>query len=141
MDNIEEFNIVVGEILGECYRSFPLPTNVSRIEIGQFVKDSLGREHDPNRIGLDEKEYRLVEHTLTWLVQAGYIWAESPDSRPSSMNIRLSPLGLETLNRIPESLTDTLGTSLAKGCRSLGKELFIATVSNALSIGFSAAGA
>jgi hypothetical protein len=141
MENIEEFNIVVGEIFGVCYQSFPFPMNIHKVEIGQFVKDSLEREHDSSRINLGEREYELVEHTLSWLVQAGYIWTDSAESRASSMYIRLSPLGLETLNSIPDSLTDSLGASLSKGCKSLGKELFLTTVTTALSIGFSAAGA
>ena len=53
------------------------------------------------------------------------------------MNIRLSPLGLEVLNSVPDSLqmTESIGEKLSKGAKFLGKEALLTTVNTALSIG------
>lgn len=137
MQNIEEFNIAVAEIFGLCYREFPTPVSIYKSEIGAAIKDGLGIEHDPNYINLSEREYKVVEHTLSWLIKAGYIWSDNPNASPTSMNIRLSPLGLEVLNSVPDSLhmTESIGEKLSKGARSLGKEALVAVVTTALSIG------
>lgn len=137
MRNIEEFNIAVAEILGLCYREFPTPVPIYKSEIGAAIKDGLGVEYDPSYINLSEREYKVVEHTLSWLIKAGYIWADNPNAQPTSMNIRLSPLGLEVLNSVPDSLqmTESIGEKLSKGAKFLGKEALLTTVNTALSIG------
>ncbi|MEP3350300.1 MAG: hypothetical protein ABJN96_10170 [Marinomonas sp.] len=141
MNNIDEFNLVTGEIFGECYRSFPVPVRIEKRAIGQKLKDSLNIAHDPNRINLDDREYKLIEHSLSWLIQAGYIWTEGNVSKVTSLDIRLSPLGLETLNQIPESLDESLGSKLAKGSKEVGREVFLNTVSTVLTFGLTTLGA
>jgi hypothetical protein len=143
MKNIEEFNIAVAEIFAACYEAFPKPVPIFKTDIGNAIKISMGVEHDPKYVNLNDHEFKVVEYTLSWLIQAGYIWAENPNAPPTSMNIRLSPLGLEVLNSIPESLKtgERIGESLSRGIRSLGKEMLITTVNAALSIGLSNASA
>jgi len=111
--------------------------SIYKSDIGAAIKDGLGVEYDPSYINLSEREYKVVEHTLSWLIKAGYIWADNPNAPPTSMNIRLSPLGLEVLNSVPDSLqlAETIGEKLSKGAKSLGKEALLATVTTALSIG------
>lgn len=137
MRNIEEFNIAVAEIFGLCYREFPTPVPIYKSDIEAAIKDGLGVDYDPSYINLSEREYKVVEHTLTWLIKAGYIWADNSNAPPTSMNIRLSPLGLEVLNSVPDCLqiTESIGEKLSKGAKSLGKEALLATVNTALSIG------
>ena len=140
MKNIEEFNIAVAEIFGTCYREFPRPAPIYKSEIGKAIKDGMGADYNANVLNLNEHEYKVVEYTLSWLIQAGYIWAEHPNAQLTAMKIRLSPLGLEILNSIPESLqvSERLGEQFSRGARSLGKEALITMVTTALSLGVNA---
>ena len=142
MKNIEEFNIAVGEIFGACYSEFPKPTRVYKIIIGKAIKDGMGVEYDPDYTNLDEHEYKVVEHALSWLIRAGYIWEERDSTQSSSQNIRLSPLGLEVLKAVPDALQvkESIGEQLSKGVKSLGKEVLSTAVSTALSIGLNSVG-
>lgn len=137
MKNIEEFNIAAGCIFGECYKAFPQPISIFRSDIGAAIKEGMGVEFDPDHINMNDHEYKVVEHTLSWLIQAGYIWSDNINGRPTQMNIRLSPLGFEILKSVPESLQakENLGERLSKGVKELGKDLLFTTVNTALTMG------
>ena len=132
MDNIEEFDLVAGEVFGICYKAFPKAAAIIDTDIVDLLKEASGSEHDPYELRLSDPEYDVVESTLTWLIRAGYLWEE--ESKSSFKHVRLSPMGLELMKLTPESLAqrESIGGLLSKGCKSLGKEVFVATVNAAL---------
>jgi len=132
MNNIEAFNIAVAEIFGTCYSEFPLRVSISKMDIGIAIKEAFG--DDPDGIfNLDEKEYQIAEEAMYWLIEAGYVWCKNPTKPISFEGVTLSPKGLEILNAVPEELKTkaTLGETLSKGIKSLGKN----TASTAVKVG------
>lgn len=136
MNNIEAFNISVAEILGQCYREFPLKVRISKMDIGVTIKEAFG--DDPDGIfNLDEKEYQIAEETMLWLIKSGYVWCENPSRSISFEGVTLSPKGLEVLNAVPDQLKGkkSLGEHLSVGIKSLGKESASTMVKIGLSYG------
>lgn len=78
----------------------------------------------------------VFEKTASWLVEAGYIWAE--EVRESTLNgAILSPKGLEVLKATPESLSsgETLGERMSELVKAGSYSLLSKVVDKALSIG------
>ena len=134
MKNIEVFNLAVGEILGECYSSFPVPTEITRGTIGCAVKE-YSPDFDPSRIDFSEPEYEIAKHTISWLTKAGYIWLTEGDENSTIVKATLSPKGLEVLNAVPKSISGSIGSNLAKGAKGIGVNVFQSLVTQALSQG------
>lgn len=137
MNNIDIFNLVAGEILGNLYSVFPNSTSIDSIAIGNLIKRETGVEFDENDINMGNPEIKFVDNTLSWLIQAGYIWAEHPHVGPGFSNSRLSPLGLEILKSVPESINsnETFGQSLSRGFKEIGMKSFSDLVSSLLKLG------
>lgn len=123
MSNIEAFNVAAAEIFGQCYQTFPLEVTISTMDIGTAIKESFGEDPD-GVFNLDEVEYKIAEATMTWLIEAGYIWHKKPLRSISFEGVTLSPKGLEVLNAVPEELNSkkSLGEQLSNGIKSLGKD-------------------
>ncbi|WP_448570058.1 hypothetical protein [Thalassotalea ganghwensis] len=123
MSNIEAFNIATAEILGQCYKAFPLKVSISKMDIGITIKEAFGE--DPDGIfNLDEVEYEIAEETMLWLIEAGYVWCKNPHRPISFEGVTLSPKGLEVLNAVPSELKTkkTIGDQLTAGIKVIGKE-------------------
>ncbi|WP_146144330.1 hypothetical protein [Photobacterium sp. GB-1] len=136
MNNIDAFNIAVAEILGECYREFPLRVRLSKLDIGETIKIAMG--DDPDGVhNLSEKEYEIAEEAMNWLMEAGYIWSREPDNRISMEGVTLSPKGLEILNAVPETLQEkkTLGDLISGGVKTIGKDVATTSVKTVLTYG------
>jgi len=134
MKNIEIFSLAVGEILGECYSSFPVPTDITRATIGSSVKEYYP-DFDPSKIDLREPEYEIAKHTISWLTKAGYIWLTEGDENSNMVKATLSPKGLELLNAVPKSISGSIGSNLAKGAKDIGIAVFQNLVTQVLSQG------
>lgn len=132
MSHIESFNRCAALIFSELYGSFPFRKQISLDSLPEGIFNDISEE-DYN--GAFE---RLVtfQQTAKWLVEAGYIWAESV-AESTVHGAVLSPKGLEVLKAMPDSISteDTLGERLqglvAKGSYSLLSKV----VDKALSIG------
>jgi hypothetical protein len=135
VDNIEEFNIVVGEVFGQCYREFPCRVNISTSELGDTLKKAKD-EFDVGELDLRDPEYNVASESVQWLIEAGYIWCKTP-RRDSFLQTTLSPKGLEVLNATPDGLElkVSFGEQLSKGVLSLGKDATKQIVLSTLSLG------
>jgi len=130
-NNIESFNIAVAEIFGKCYQAFPIPIDISIIEIGDAIKQS-----EDDDIDLRSEEYQIAKASLNWLSEAGYIW----HGTATNMDVRsatLSPKGLEVMNAMPSELksSKTLGEQLGMGVKTIGKEAATTAVKAGLTYG------
>ena len=136
MRNIEAFNIAVGSIFGQCYREFPMKTDISIWEVGDEIKSSFGTENG-DHTNLDDYEYKVVDSTMKWLIQSGYLWCENSKKPINYVGVVLTPKGLEALNLLPDSLeyTQTVGETLSKGAKAVGREVTISTVQLCLGFG------
>jgi hypothetical protein len=136
MDNIEIFNLAAGEILGRCYSTFPAPIILDYREVVGSLRHAVGEPHDPENIHFNDPHYKALEHSLSWLIRADYIWVEHVQGNLLGNSIRLSPLGLHVLNAVPESLQvrETFGERLSKGAAQLGKEAISTTVTAVLGL-------
>lgn len=137
MNNIDVFNIAVGEIFRECFTSFPMPVSISKSGIGKNVVEIYrGYEHD--FYDQDDEEYKIAHHTIIWLARAGYIWLQKEaDETDRVFEAVLSPKGLEVLNATPKSLTGSgsIGQRLSKGAKDIGADVFKSLSVQALSYG------
>ena len=136
MNKIEAFNVAIAEIFGQCYREFPLRVSISKMDIGITIKEAFGS--DPgSHIDLSEKEYQIAEQAMEWLIQADYPWCTNSGHPITFEGVTLSPKGLEALNATPSELKTktTLGDSLSKGLKSLGKDAASTAVKQVLTYG------
>lgn len=116
--NIDEFDNAVGLILAELYQSFPI-----RIIVEPIIPDSISAL-DPSAEGSDQHYFRHVaifKFTMSWLIQAGYIWSEKQDGVDELHGIFkecvLSAKGLEVL-KTPDSLNGiSIGAQLQKAAK------------------------
>ena len=138
MKNIELFNLAVGEVLGECYESFPVPAHITKGTIGLAVKEHYP-DPNPNHINLGDLEFKISQHTITWLSKAGYIWIMEGNDGSNVVKATLSPKGLELLNAMPKSVesSEPIGSQLAKGIKEIGVGTFQSLVIQVLSGGVS----
>lgn len=130
-DNIEEFNMIAADIFGRCYQSFPLPTDISVIDLGDLVRPS-----DDNDLDMRDDKYKIARASLDWLSKAGYIWhgtATNFDCRA----VTLSPKGLEVMNAVPSGVQTNMsvGAQLGQGVKVIGKEAASHIAKTALSYG------
>ncbi|TWD52523.1 hypothetical protein [Pseudomonas sp. SJZ131] len=116
--NIDEFDKAVGLILAKLYQSFPM-----RILIEPIITESLS-PFDPTIDGWDKPYFRqrdIFKCTMSWLIQAGYIWSEKQDGLAELSGIFkecvLSAKGLEVL-KAPDSLSGlSIGAQLQDAAR------------------------
>lgn len=139
--NIEQFNEITGQVFACLYESFPLPMALRPKLLG--IEEHEGGEYSPEvgmTLGLEPQsaEEVLFKHSVTWLIQAGYIAAKKPgyDSHFFA-EARLTAKGLEVLNAIPENLIkrEPLGEQLAKASKSGAKELMRTITTEVLGAG------
>ena len=137
MNNIESFNIAVAEVFGQCYKAFPIRIEISVIEIGDAILETLSPDCNSD-IDLRRPEYKIARSSIEWLIKSEYLWSSSATDE-SFLFVTLSPKGLEVLNAIPEELqiNTTLGEELGKGVKEIGKDAALSIVKKSLSYGAS----
>lgn len=132
MSHIESFNRCTAQIFSELYRSFPLRVDISSRNLPEALFSDI---HDEDFEGAFE---RLVvfERTGSWLVRAGYIWAEQIAEQTISEAV-LSPKGLEILKAMPAAISgeETLGERMGKLLQKGSYDLLSKVVDKALAIG------
>lgn len=137
MKNIDSFNIAVAEVFGRCYEAFPLRVNITIIEIGDVIRETIDPDcnHD---IDLRSEEYGIARESVNWLTQAGYLWCHQ-QSNTSFHQVTLSPKALEILNAVPNTLQvkESLGEQLSKGVKQIGRETAMEAVKLSLKAGAS----
>lgn len=123
--NIDEFDRAVGLILADLYQSFPIRTLVEP----SITEDNA--KSDPTIEGWEQRYYHeiaIFKFTMSWLIQAGYIWAEKQDDISELSGVFegcvLSAKGLEVL-KTPDSLT---GTSIGAQLQDAAKEGVLSSV-------------
>lgn len=111
--NIEQFNRFTALIFAALYEGFPEPTFVT-------PEQTAGIEIDEQAPPWEwPKEATRFDDTIRWLRDAGYIWT-GYDSFQLGASARLSPLGLECLQRTADEQADnspTLGQRISEAVR------------------------
>lgn len=139
--NIERFNEITGQVFACLYESFPLPMSLRPKLLG--IEEHEGGEYSPEVgevLGVEPQsaEEVLFKHTVTWLIETGYIAATKPGYDGHFFaEARLTAKGLEALNAIPENLTkrEPLGEQLAAASKSGAKELMRTITTEVLGAG------
>ncbi|WP_077046654.1 hypothetical protein [Pseudomonas sp. KK4] len=116
--NIDEFDNAVGLIFAELYQNFPI-----RILIEPRIAAN-SSPIDPTVDGWDKRYFHqlaIFKFTMSWLIQAGYIWSEKQDDMAELAgvfkNCVLSAKGLEIL-KTPDSLSGaSIGAQLQDAAR------------------------
>jgi hypothetical protein len=129
--NIEDFDKTVGLIFGTLYQSFPIRKFID----GQIMQP-LSR---PSEEGFDDRYHHyaaIYRATMTWLIDAGYVWAELPRDKNESIfrDCVLSTKGLEILN-MPTSLGPSIGSRLGDAMSDTAKDSFKDLAKEALTAG------
>lgn len=140
MKNTELFNLLVGRIFAELYRSFPVPID---LEPAAFLED-LGEEIET---ALDQKPKQFFSSTVYWLRRQDYIEHQSPTST-SIARVVLTEKGLQALSAVPASVageaTQTIGDALAGAAKTAagdaGKTFISRMVAELFDLGVRVAG-
>lgn len=137
IDNMEMFNIAVGDIFSHCYSNFPIRIDINIMDLGNsIIFDNTGKSSEFN---MQKLEFKIAFAALTWLRDAEYIWVKLVSS-DSFLGVTLTPKGLDILNKIPDKLKEkdkkSFGEHLRSGVKKLGGETTKGLVKEALSLSF-----
>lgn len=132
--NIERFDEITGLIFAALYKSFPVPTELSPMQLvganlREPAKDGLGTIQNDNAF--------FFVSCLEWLQAADYLVIGTSYEGGTYLDCVLTAKGLEVLKAVPESLQQgpSLGEQLMDASKSGTKELVRGVVGQALSIG------
>lgn len=129
--NIEQFDVMAGQILGYLYSQFPVPVELGASRFTDFTNRFSGPEYDKFI-----NEVNFFNATAGWLVESGYIRCKGVGDNKLAAAV-LTNQALLALKSIPGSLTK--GPSIGERLSMLGKngatELFKGLVSEALGLG------
>lgn len=104
--NIDDFDKAVGLIFARLYEHFPVRISIDYKILGE--SSAIG----PDWLGEYARQVSLFSSTMSWLVEAGYVWCGIRDERSGVFTDSvLSAKGLEILH-MPTSLGPSLGSSL-----------------------------
>ena len=136
MRNIDLFNLHVAEVLGTCYESFPVRVDIKYEDLGKNVHDRYASGFDEELFYNAQEYEELAAATVNWLTDAGYLWI-GKKIYGSVKSVTLTPKSLELLNATPLALemTDSMGTILADGSKTLGRETALSVIRSVLSEG------
>ena len=117
MQNIELFNEYVARILAQLYESFPVKEHLDVYKLtGLSAEDPDPREvmHAPD--GSKLKEAQVAASTIDWLVETGYIRADTRCYPWEYLGCVLTAKGLKVLRAVPDSVKtkETFGDHLVR---------------------------
>lgn len=116
MQNIDLFNEYVARVLAQLYESFPVKEKLDAGTIsGHTDLDRVGTILDAPD-GSESKEARVAYGTISWLVNNGYVHADSRLDGRYYDGCALTDKGLMVLRAVPDSvqITETFGDSLVR---------------------------
>ncbi|HBP5712257.1 TPA: hypothetical protein L6B33_24230 [Pseudomonas aeruginosa] len=136
--NIDQFNLVTGQVLAKLYEHFPEPIELNAEIVGTSIPHWSQNAHGemvPSCVHPPEEVF--FYHTVHWLAEAGYLSYQNHFYNYQFYRARLTSKGLEVLKAIPESLKDgeSFGESLLTATKDGSKEVLKGMVSEALGIG------
>jgi hypothetical protein len=132
MNNIELFNLTVAEVLGRCFREFPVRIDLGYYDIGHTVHE-LASGEEQRDLDATRQEFTFASETINWLISAGYLWCDQK-SDSGFHGVTLSDSGLQLLNKVPSGLktTQSFGERFREGSLKLGKEVTLDLVKHFL---------
>lgn len=126
-NNIEMFDEYVSKILGQLYRSFPIPGFLDGLKLsGDEELDDFGMVLGAN--GQQSKGFEVCVATIVWLREEGLISTKDGNGYGYSECV-LTAKGLAVLKSTPESLKskaslgDALVAALRTGSRGAAAEM------------------
>ena len=131
--NIEKFDRIVAQVLGELYQKFPIQTHVSIYELfecspGKLVEGKWVESED-----LKEQDQEFYFYTIRWLIDTGYLIGTIQNHHNSQITLSLK--GLELLKSVPSSISgsESVGELLISALKSGAKDSAAILVNKALS--------
>lgn len=130
--NIDIFDCVVGIVFAKLYASFPVRTYIDYKSLDEMQP----QPDDLDWLSKYARQKTLFSSTMSWLVDAGYVWCSIRDESSGSFSdCVLTPKGLEILN-LPSSLEgSSIGASLRKAVIDTSGEALKDLAKTALSKG------
>ncbi|PHQ23685.1 hypothetical protein CLH62_19640 [Marinobacter guineae] len=136
MRNIDLFNLHVAEVLGICFESFPVRPDIRYEDLGKNVYKRYASGTDEELFYNAQEYEELAAATVNWLTDAGYLWV-GKKVYGAVKSVTLTPKSLELLNATPQALemTESVGTILANGSKTLGRETALSVIRSVLAEG------
>lgn len=129
MKNIERFNLYTAYLFATLYEKFPLHTEIDPVAVVKAVNLPPPTELAKNHDGLGT-EANLVQHSVLWLVDTGYLIRRELGSDKKRIRYVLSPKALEAMNAaLPDTLAQpkeepkSVGEKLTEVVGDFGKEV------------------
>jgi hypothetical protein len=130
-ENIDDFDENVGTVLALLYRNFPMRITIDESHVIPSEK-AIG----PEWLERYARRRAIYTSTMEWLIDAGYIWATDRDRTYGIYKeCVLSVKGLEALNVVPGSLSESIGTKLGQAALAASSEGLKDLAKQALSAG------
>jgi hypothetical protein len=104
--NIEEFNAIAGLAFAQLYKEFPARVDIS----SDAIAHAMGVSSD--LLPSERSFSQILAFTLTWLQDEGYISRSPHPGHGYLRNLVLSEKGLRTMNAVPPSLGEPVGSHL-----------------------------
>ncbi|AEF54045.1 hypothetical protein Mar181_0996 [Marinomonas posidonica IVIA-Po-181] len=133
---MDRFNEVTAKIFAKLYEKFPIEID---IHIDEFTDESAADFYvavDAGGFFLPDGDVELVQHTVRWLVREGYIHLEC-EQMSSFAGCTLTSKGLQTLNKIPQSLDRSYGEKLIEAIKDQGTDTMKSLAKQVLEYGTS----
>lgn len=137
MTNIEQFDLLTGILLGELYKSFPVPIDV---KADAYLEQVVAPDDGDAAFNFEQ----VFTSTVCWLDQYGYIHIKRHNSTLAfhEFRISLSEKGLHTLRKLPKSLQSedkaSIGEVFAQGAKRLAGGVATKLVMDAVDFGIQA---
>lgn len=137
MTNIEQFDLLTGVLLGDFYKSFPVPIDAKAVT---YLEQVVPSEDGDAAFNFEQ----VFTSTVRWLDQYGYIHIERDNSTLAfyEFRISLSEKGLHTLRKFPKSLKSedqvSIGDMFAQGAKRLAGGVATKLVMDAVDFGIQA---
>jgi hypothetical protein len=119
MKNIERFNLYTAYLFATLYEEFPLHTEISPQDVVKAVNlpppTKLAKNHDAA-----STEANLIQHTVLWLVDTGYLIERKLGAEGKRIRYVLSPKAFDAMNTM---LPGALRQSKEEKTKSVGQKL------------------
>ena len=139
--NIDSFNEITAKTFGILYASFPVPTTLSLANhygIDNVANIAKSLEHGLRPCKEEEAPARLVEATICWLEDSGYLKIKLKNYPFKFEGVILTAKGLEALQAVPDSINSdkkSAGQILAEQIKAGTGDYVRETVKTVLSFG------
>lgn len=132
MDNIKNFELLVGMILGDLYKTVPV---YSQLTASDYLEKIINVDEYDEAFSFDE----FFSATVRWLDRYGYVDIDNKRETLSSIgfSLCLSEKGFHTLRKMPRSIAGhrTLGEMLSQSSKGIAKDTLSKLITDLVAYG------